>query len=572
MLKPLFVSSFLLAAFAVAQNPAVPEPRAGTPIADVGFVREFGTPGAPGSFRARLSRAGAGLAWLQATDHYVSLDAARKTTHGPEDWLLLATSYAGAPGESDHALRLLVDGDSPLGVDPATAEWTAVDIDGGVKFTLPTPSGLVLEKVLRHDPKARGFVVEIALRNESSTVVGNVPMRLLGPALVLPHESSLFGQLAVSIAAATDGTHPVVHPKAGPSQKLELDPKMLSFAGSTNRFFGAFLWPADDAARAAIVDLSADTLPYADDPDSRTHAATVTRMRYGLTLAVPPANAETRIVYGLYLGPKSFRVFETLPEPQRFAPILDVDLTPPCCGVEVPGGRAMAKLLLRLLGWFHDLVGNWGLAIVMLTILVRGLLSPLNYRMQKSMRAYSARMAVLKPKIDALQKKHADDKAALQQAMVALQREHKLIPPLGGCLPIFLTMPIYIGLFTALRTAYDVRQRPFVGWIDDLSRADNLLALPFFPHQLNLLPIVWMVLMAIQTFRQPLPTDPQQRQTMMIMRYMPLVFGVMLYGYASALMVYMVTSMVWTFVESAIIKKKLGPIDPNVAVMAPTPM
>jgi membrane protein insertase Oxa1/YidC/SpoIIIJ len=72
--------------------------------------------------------------------------------------------------------------------------------------------------------------------------------------------------------------------------------------------------------------------------------------------------------------------------------------------------------------------------------------------------------------------------------------------------------------------------------------------------------------------RQPLPTDPQQRQMQTIMRYMPILFGVMLYGYASALMVYMVTSMVWTLFESAVTKRILGPIDPNVAAMTPTPM
>jgi YidC/Oxa1 family membrane protein insertase len=266
-------------------------------------------------------------------------------------------------------------------------------------------------------------------------------------------------------------------------------------------------------------------------------------------------------------------VFDTLPDPERFAPILDVDLTPPCCpGVTVPGGRPMAKLLLQLLGWFHDVIGNWGFAIVMLTILVRGLLAPLNFRMQKSMRAYSARMAVLKPKLDALKEKYGDDQKAYQQAMIQLQREHKMIPPLGGCLPIFLTMPVYIGLFTALRTAYDLRQQPFMFWIDDLSRADALLHFSFWPYNFNLLPLIWIALLVYMQLKTPMPTDPQQRQTMMIMRYMPIVFGIMLYGYASALMVYMVTSMIWSVVESTIIRRILGPMDPNVAAMAPTPM
>ena len=560
----LLPSVLLLAGIAAAQG--TPPPAA--PGTDVTFVETFGADAVDGSFRARFSRNGGGLVFLQAIDHYKSLASARLPTHGPDDWLLLTTNGI------DHALRLVAEtGSAAFPMETGRATWTATDIEGGVKFTLDSTTGLVLEKVLRHDPKGRGFTLEIALRNESSQAVGNVPFELLGPTLTLPSESSLFGTLAVSIAAPVQGDPVWVAPAPGKVQDLQIDPKSLSFAGSTNRFFAAFLWPHDDAARAALTKFTVDTLPLQDDPDSHTKAATVTRMRYGLSLAVPAVKGETRVTYGLYLGPKSFRVFETLPEPAKFAPILDVDLNPPCCpGVTVPGGRPMAKLLLKLLGWFHDVIGNWGVAIIMLTILVRGLLAPLNYRMQKSMRAYSARMAVLKPKLDALKTKHADDPKAYQQAMIALQREHKLMPPLGGCLPIFLTMPIYIGLFTALRTAYDLRHQPFVSWMDDLSRADELFTLPFWPHAFNLLPILWLALMCIQMFRQPMPTDPQQRQTMMIMRYMPLLFGVMLYNYASALLVYMVTSMLWTFVESAIIKKKLGPIDPNVAAFTPTPM
>ena len=204
-------------------------------------------------------------------------------------------------------------------------------------------------------------------------------------------------------------------------------------------------------------------------------------------------------------------------------------------------------------------------------MLVRGAMFPLNFKMQKSMRAYGAKMSKLKPQMDAMKKKYADDQKAYQQAMMAFNRENKVMPPVGGCLPIFLTMPIYIGLFTALRTAYDLRHQSFVSWIDDLSRSDALFQLGFWPNDFNLLPLLWIVLLVFQMSRQPLPTDPQQRQTQKIMRFMPMMFGVMLYSYASALLLYMVTSMLWSLVESAIVKKILGPADPNAGMM-PTPM
>jgi membrane protein insertase Oxa1/YidC/SpoIIIJ len=505
------------------------------------FTQMFGAPGSAGGFHAEFSPYGAGMTYLQATDHAVSLAAARKPATSAADWLLLLWNG------DDHMLRLRHPGAAPaaFAADPATAVWAVARADGAVTFTLDGGDKLVLEKTLRHDPRHRGFTLELALRNAGSTATGALELVLGGPVPVLPHESSLFGNLAVAVAAPTVGEVQSTPPQPGVQHAFAIDGKSLAFAGSTNRFFGAFLWPADDVARAALTGMDVDTLPYVDDAASQTRANTTTRVNYTLRLPIPVVGAETRASFGLYLGPKSYRVFATLPAPERFAPILDVDLKSPCCGFEMPGGRPMAKLLLALLGWFHDVVGNWGFAIVMLTILVRGLMLPLNFRMQKSMREYSKRMAVLKPKMDALKQKHGDDQRAYQQAMLAFQREHKLMPPLGGCLPIFLTMPIYIGLFTALS---------------------------FWPHVFNLLPLVWIGMFVWLQTRMPLPTDPQQRQMQQMMRYMPILFGVMLYSYAAALLVYMVTSMAWSMVENAIVKKVLGPMDPNVAAMAPQPI
>ena len=531
------------------------------------FTQVFGEPGSTGSFRARFSRAGAGIVWLQAMDHFVSLQAARKAQHESNDYLLLLENGA------DHALRLWHEPRTPaFPVDPATAVWNYEPIDDGVRFVLDGGNGLRLVKELRHDPGQRGFVLELSLRNESSDAIGTIDFQLGGPVLVNPTESSLFGDVSVAIAVPVEGDTEYVKPQAGGVQALPVNPAALRFAGSTNRFFGAFLWPKDEAAAAALTQFEVDTVPLRDNPDTKTKAYGTTRVRYGLRFDVPPRGGESSVSFGVYLGPKSFRVFDTLPEPERFAAILDIDLNPPCCGIDVPGGRPMAMLLLWLLGVFHDFLGNWGFAIILLTILVRGSMFPLNFHMQKSMRAYGAKMAKLKPKMDELKAKHGDDQKAYQQAMIQFQREHKIIPPVGGCLPIFLTMPIYIGLFTALRTAYDLRQQPFIGWIDDLSRSDELFQLGFWPHAFNLLPLLWIGLFLFLQTRMPLPSDPQQRQMQQMMRYMPMIFGVMLYNYASALLLYMVTSMLWSLVESRIVKKILGPVDPNVGAMAPTPM
>ncbi|MCA8951728.1 MAG: membrane protein insertase YidC [Planctomycetes bacterium] len=559
------IALVLCSGSAIAQ--AVPQ----APAADPTVERTFGNEGEPGSFYVQFDRRGGGVFLVQLMDHWRSVEARAQTPHEPDDYMLLV--YNG----SNDALRLEETGSSHrFPQNLLVAEWRYQETSDAATFTIDSGDGLTLRRTLRHDPAARGFVLELGLANTGTDGGGQVALQLRGPALANPAHTTLVGNSSIAIAATNAGATEHKTPAAGKLQPFsEIDVRDLAFAGNTSRFFGAFVYPRNEVAGRVLTGLAAATGPSQPFPAdvSDTKPNSVVQMLYDLALPIPARGEETVAEFGLYLGPKSYGVFDTLPAPlqDRFDPVLDVDLSGGCC-FEIPGARQMAYLLLSLLGWFHDFVGNWGLAIIMLTILVRGLLAPLNFRMQKSMRVYSSKMAVLKPKLDKLKEQYADDPKAYQQAMYAFQREHKIIPPIGGCLPIFLTMPVYIGLFTALRTAYDLRQQPFVGWIQDLSLSDSFVALGFWPHVLNLLPLVWMGLFLFMSLRQPLPTDPQQRQIQSIMRLMPLMMGVMLYGYASALLLYMVTSMLWSLGESAVIKRILGPVDPNVASMTPTPM
>lgn len=553
----------LLSGFAGAQNRSDGDP--GNPVA-------YGTEGEPGSYFVKFDKRGAGIFSLALMDHWQSVESRNNDPHTAADYMLLVYDQG-----NDYALRLAETGSGRLFEKNLMVDaWDVREFDGGIEFTIRSEKNLVLRKTLRHVPEERGFELTIALRNEGADPAtgANATFELFGPWLANPSHTTLVGNSSVAVAVTMAGDAEKLTPAAGKLQTFEeIDPRAISFAGTTSRFFGAFLYPRDEMARNVLTGFVADTGPLVAQELTETAANSVMRLRYQMALPVPTAGNETVATYGLYLGPKSTRVFETLPPvmQDKFAPVIDVDLAGGCC-IEIPGARQVGYLLLSLLGWFYDFVGNWGVAIIMLTVLVRGLLMPLNFRMQKSMRAYSSKMAVLKPKLDKLKEQHADDPKAYQQAMLAFQREHKIMPPIGGCLPIFLTMPVYIGLFTALRTAYDLRQQPFMFWIQDLSLSDALFELPFWPGVFNLLPLLWMGLFLYLSTRQPLPTDEQQRSIQKMMRLMPLIMGVMLYGYASALLLYMVTSMVWSLAESSIIKKILGPVDPNVAAMTPTPM
>ncbi len=551
--------SFLVPAFVVAQDR--PD-----------FVHEFGKPGELGSFRVGFDDRGAAIYYVQLTDHYATVESGKKSAkdRGVGDYMMVV-----GDGASIYSLQVQEIGTSLFGTQLASAPWQRTVEAGAVSFSIESGSGLRLTKTFRHRPEERGLQLELRLDNSGAALAAGqqLTLSLAGPALTNRSELAMFGTSAWAIAVSTGGE--VKHLGAtsdGAIQELFLGGAPLSIVGSSNRVFAGFLFPMDATAAASVARVDVESLPLRENPALGIQPRSMPRTLTQVRLPIPAAAASTSLAFGCYLGPKSYSVFDASPEHARFLPILDVDLEPPCCGdIVVPGGRFMATTLVKLLSFFHGVTGLWGLSIMLLTILVRGCLAPLNFRMQKSMRAYGKKMADLKPKLDAIKTKYADDPQAHQQAMIAFQREHKLMPPIGGCLPIFLTMPIYIGLFTALRTSYDLRHQGFL-FMTDLSAPDALFELPFWPGLFNVLPLLWIALMVILQARMPLPTDPQQRQMQQIMRYMPLMFGVMLYDYASGLMVYMVTSMIWTFGESAVTKKILGPIDPNAASLAPQPM
>lgn len=559
---PRFLIAFLLALAAVALRAQE----------DPSFTHEFGNKGDVGSFRVKFDDRGAGIYFLQTMDHFATPESRAKKTEelGPDDYMLLLGNG------SDYSLLLRELETQLFEKSPWEAAWTRTVAPDAVSFSIESARGLRLTKTFRHRPDQRSLALELKLENLrlADAAVPSVLLQLAGPAVVNRTELAMFGTSAWAIASSesSDVAHIGASADGARQDLMAFDDKRFKMAGSSNRFFGGFLYPMDEASSQAVVRIDVESLPRVANADLKVAARSMPRTLLQVRLPVPAVGSASSVAFGLYLGPKAFSVFDESPEHERFLPILDVDLEPPCCGsIVIPGGRFMATMLVKLLGFFHGLCGVWGVSIMLLTILVRGCLAPLNFRMQKSMREYGKRMAVVKPKLDKIKEQYADDPKAYQQAMIAFQREHKLMPPLGGCLPIFLTMPIYIGLFTALRTAYDLRHEGFL-FMSDLSAPDMLFGLPFWPGHFNILPLVWIGLMLVLQSRMPLPTDPQQRQMQQIMRYMPLMFGVLLYNYAAGLMVYMVTSMIWTFGESAVTKKILGPIDPNAAGMAPTPM
>jgi YidC/Oxa1 family membrane protein insertase len=172
------------------------------------------------------------------------------------------------------------------------------------------------------------------------------------------------------------------------------------------------------------------------------------------------------------------------------------------------------------LTFVHEHVNNWGLAIIVLTIIVKTLLFPLSAAGFKSM----AKMRKLQPEMARLKERYGDDKQQFTQAMMALYKKEGA-NPLGGCLPIVLQMPVFLALYWTLMESFELRQAPFMLWINDLSVMD-----PYF-----VLPILMGASMFVTQMMQPEPPDPMQAK---VMKVMPVMFTFFFLWFPSGLVLY----------------------------------
>ncbi|MGK5094896.1 membrane protein insertase YidC [Deltaproteobacteria bacterium TL4] len=198
----------------------------------------------------------------------------------------------------------------------------------------------------------------------------------------------------------------------------------------------------------------------------------------------------------------------------------------------------VARPLLVLLRWIQSYVGNYGVAIIILTVIVRLTLFPLTYKGMKSMK----RMQQLQPKMKRIQEKYKNDKEKLNLELLDLYRKHK-VNPIGGCLPMLLQIPIFFGLYSALSTAVELRHTPFYFWLTDLSAPDGL----------GITPLLMGATMMLQQKMTPTTLmDPTQAK---IMQMLPLIFTVFTFSFPSGLLLYWVTSNILSIGQQYLINQ-----------------
>jgi YidC/Oxa1 family membrane protein insertase len=199
----------------------------------------------------------------------------------------------------------------------------------------------------------------------------------------------------------------------------------------------------------------------------------------------------------------------------------------------------LSKPLFWLIDHAHSLVGNWGVAIILVTFLLKLLFYPLSEKAGRSM----ARMRALAPRMKLLQEQYKDDRSKLGQATMELYKQEK-VNPLAGCLPMIIQMPVFLAFYWVLLESVEMRQAPFFGWINDLSARD-----PYF-----ILPVLNAAAMWGQSKLNPPPPDPVQAR---IFQFMPLVFGAMFSLFPAGLVLYYVVNTGLTILQQWNINRKI---------------
>ncbi len=420
------------------------------------------------------------------------------------------------------------DGDRLTPSKPVTLTW-----DGG--------QGLMFHRTISVDDQYM-FTVKDSVANSGAT-----PVSLLPYALISRHgtpvtsnysvlHEGLIGEIGDNREA--DITYAAMDKEAGNTRSLDGTGGWL---GITDKYWAGVIAPPQDLAYKGTFSSYAEN----GNRDYQTDALLPVRtVAPGASTDVTThvfAGAKVTAVLNKYEGEYGIRNFGNLIDWGWF--------------------YFITKPLFQVLDWFYKLTGNFGVAILIVTVLIKGLFFPLANKSYASM----ARMKQLQPQLAALKERFPEDKQKQQEATMKLYREQK-VNPVAGCLPMVIQIPVFFALYKVIFITIEMRHAPFFGWIHDLSAPDPVHVLtlggllPIASYLPNFLLIgIWPVIMGFSMFLQmkmnPEPPDPVQKQ---MFSYMPLIFMFMLGTFPSGLVIYWTWNNTLTVIQQYLIAKKQG--------------
>ncbi len=416
-----------------------------------------------------------------------------------------------------------------------------------VTFRYPSPDGklevLKTYELLDGNPEQRdsdpnGYCLEVSLqfRNLAERSV-ELDYELQGPVgIPLENAENTRRHLAIQAGFLKDGvvTHKKVSAKQVTEQVEENKPEPfqapIKYVGVDGQYFAALLIPEEDQEKNNWLS-AIQPLLLKKHKDAQKGLISIELQSKPILIAAGQTKTHA---YKMFAGPKR----DALLRPFQADGI-----------VEYGWFGAISKIMLAIMKFFHSTLHlPYGIAIIMLTVMVRGLMFPISRKHAKS----AKKMKEMQPKIEAIKKKYSDpkDKEKLAKAQMELMKESGFF---SGCLPMLLQLPIFIGLYQALYTSVDLRMAPFL-WIDNLAAPDHLFHLPFrlpwLGEYLNLLPLITVGLFVVQQkLFAPPPANEEQAMQQKMMSYMMIFIGFMFYRVPAGLCVYFIASSLWAIAE-----------------------
>lgn len=451
---------------------------------------------------AEIDTLGATLKRVELLKHKEAKDSSKNLVLlGAEHQYEAQSGITGEGSPNHRTLWSVQPGKTTLGAGEKTLE---------VRLSAQGKDGLTATKLYRFTRDS--YVIEVALE------IGNAGAQPLSPYTYFQFTHDGKSSAVANAVAETFGAHSfngfAVYTEEKKFQKVHLtdiDKGKADFvkqAGDgwfayVQHYFVAGWLPAAKVVREHAMEKRADG----------TYAG-----RALIAAGVIAPGASATVAVPLYAGPQ---------EQNRLAAVAPgFDLV-----VDYGWLTIIAWPLFWLLDRFHDLSGNWGVAIILLTVLIKFIFFPLSAASYKSM----AKMKLVTPRMQKIREMYQHDRQKMNQAMMELYKTEK-INPLGGCFPILVQIPVFIALYWVLLAAIELRHAPFILWIQDLSALD-----PYY-----VLPVLMTVTMVIQTRLNPVPPDPVQAQ---VMKYMPYVFSIFFFFFPAGLVLYWLVNNILSILQ-----------------------
>ena len=402
-----------------------------------------------------------------------------------------------------------------------------------VKLTWTNPQGIVFEKKISLD-KSNMFTIEETVINKGAANLTLAPYGLLnrnvkddGEHFIILHE----GPLGTANNVLEEHTYKDLKNDGAKTQT-----QANGWLGITDKYWLTAIIPDQKQ-------FTSKYSYYAHGTDDKYQADYLGNMQ------VLDAGKSLTITTRFFAGAKKLSMLEHYAS-QYNIPLFDR-------AVDFGSLYFLTKPLFRLLHFYYNYIGNFGLAILLLTITVKAALYPLANKSYASM----AHMRELQPEMQRMKERYGEDRMKFNQEMMALYKKEK-VNPAAGCLPLLIQMPVFFALYKVLFVTIEMRHAPFFGWLQDLTAPDssNLFTLfgllpwdaPSFLH-LGILPIIMAVTMIIQQKLNPKPTDPVQAQVIAVMPYL---FVFMFKGFPSGLVLYWAWNNTLSIIQQWIITKR----------------